>query len=275
MKKLIFLVLLCTSFFNYADEHEYSYVDVGENKLAYLCKGEGELTALMIAGMGLNAHDTYKNTFHNAEPEGFKLCLFDRAGTGKSYAKQRKVRSISELAVEMEAFAEKAGFKQLILVPHSFGGFVARAYAHRNPDSVKAILFVDAAHESWYQDMKESMSAKAWKTMDWIMDWEKTTNSLEDFAEASSHSKIYELKPETEVVVLSRGIPHVSIRQTGMAYKDVDAYDNSWNRSQEKLKMVSQNVTYEKMKYASHLFDQTDPWIVLEHIDRLAKSKIK
>lgn len=61
MRILLSLMLFCFTASSFADEHQYSYVDIGENKLAYLCKGEGELTVLMLAGMGLNAHDTYKN----------------------------------------------------------------------------------------------------------------------------------------------------------------------------------------------------------------------
>jgi pimeloyl-ACP methyl ester carboxylesterase len=223
----------------------------------------------MMAGMGLDAHASFKNTFHNAEPDNYRLCFYERAGTGKSAYKEPKVRKIIELVEEMEQFTLKVGMDELVLVPHSFGGFVARAFTNRNPNKVKGIVFVDAAHESWYADMKSSMSANAWKTMELIMDWERNQHSFEDFAEASSHSDLYSIRADMPVIVMSRGIPHVSIRQTKMSYQDVDVYTNSWNRSQQQLKKISNDVQPVTMHYASHLFDETDPWIVIDNIDKM------
>jgi len=272
MRILLLLVAIICPLLLLADEHDYHYVDIDGNRLAYLCKGVGDLTALLIAGMGLDAHSTYKNTFHNAKPEDYQLCFYDRAGTGNSSFAKQKARSITELAEELTAFTQKTNMNHLILVPHSFGGFVARAFAHKNPEKVEAIIFVDSAHESWYEDMKKSMSMSAWETMSEIMEWEKNSHSYEDFEEASSQADIYELKGKYPIVVMSRGIPHVSIRQTGMSYSDVDAYNSSWNRSQEKLRALLPNSKSVVMEYASHLFDETDPWIVIKEIDEMAAS---
>lgn len=269
MKKLILVSLIFFSSISFSDEHDFQFIEIDGNKLAYLCKGKGEVTVLMIAGMGLDAHATFKNTFHNAEASNYQLCLYDRAGTGKSTYLEPKVRPIIALAEELEAFIAKTGMKNLVLAPHSFGGFVARAYAHRNPQVVKGIIFIDAAHESWYADMKSSMSEKGWSTMEWIIDWERNQHSYEDFTEASSQSEIYSIPSDMPVYVMSRGIPHLSIRQTKMSYKDVDAYSESWDRSQEKLKKVSDKVESIVMRYASHLFDETDPWIVIENIEKM------
>ncbi len=253
----------------FADDHDYRYVEVNGNQLAYLCKGSGDLTFLLISGMGLDAHSTYKNTFHNAKPNGYQLCFYDRAGTGNSALKNPGVRTMAELASELEVLTRKAQMKQLVLVPHSFGGFIARAFAHRNPDLIEGIIFVDSAHESWYEDLRESMSDSAWTIMESIIEWERNSHSFEDFAEASRQSDLYSFKRDHPVIVLSRGLPHVSIRQTKMRYRDVDAYTDSWNRSQKALHTLSENTDVVIMKYASHLFDETDPWIVLEQIEKM------
>ncbi|BBN83645.1 alpha/beta hydrolase [Pseudoalteromonas sp. A25] len=259
-----------TAFANNAEHpHDYKYVQVNENKLAYLCKGEGETTALLIAGMGLDAHGTYQNTFHNAQPKGYRLCFYDRAGTGRSTFAKPRVRTMLELTKELELFTQKTNMKQLVLVPHSFGGLIARAFAHRNPDKVKGLVLVDTVHESWYEQMKGKMSAKGWGIMKWIIDWERDEHSLEDFVEASQHSDIYTVDKSTPVTVLSRGIPHVEVLTTGMSYDDVDVFTNTWNESQQKFQSMSSDVNAVTMKYASHLFDKTDPFIVLKHIDEM------
>ncbi|AXR02085.1 alpha/beta fold hydrolase [Pseudoalteromonas piscicida] len=254
-----------------AHQDNYQFVEVNGNKLAYACKGDGETTALLLAGMGLDAHETYKNTFHNAEPKGYRLCFYDRAGTGKSTFAKPRVRTMLELTQELEAFTKETEMDKLVLVPHSFGGFVARAYANRNPEKVKGMVLIDIAHESWYQDMKSKMSKGGWKIMDWIINWERDTHSLEDFEEASSHTAMYKTSREMPVTILSRGIPHVSIRSAGMSYADVDIYTLTWNDAQIKLQEIGDNVTPITMKYASHLFDETDPFIAIKYIEEMVK----
>ncbi|MEJ6473946.1 alpha/beta hydrolase [Pseudoalteromonas piscicida] len=252
-------------------QHDYQFVEIGGNKLAYACKGEGETTALLLAGMGLDAHETYKNTIHNADPKGYRLCFYDRAGTGKSTFAKPRVRTMLELTQELEAFTQATKMDKLVLVPHSFGGFVARAYANRNPEKVKGMVLIDIAHESWYHEMKSKMSKEAWKIMDMIINWERNTHSLEDFEEASSHTTMYKTSRKMPVTILSRGIPHVSIRSAGMSYTDVDIYTHTWNDGQTKLQEIGDNVTPVTMKYASHLFDQTDPFIAIKYIEDMVK----
>ncbi|KAF7769897.1 hypothetical protein PCIT_a2820 [Pseudoalteromonas citrea] len=272
MPYLMVFLLIIFSDPLWADEHDTQFVDINGNKLAYVCKGSGELTVLLMAGMGLDAHASFKNTFHNLKPNGYQLCFYDRAGTGQSGYTKPKVRGISELADELTLLTKTLNWKNLVLVPHSFGGFVARAFTHKNPNVVKGIVFIDSAHESWFNDMKHSMSADGWKTMEWIMQWERNTHSFEDFAEASSHSSIYTIPQGLPITVLSRGLPHVSIRQTKMRYSDVDAYTQSWDRSQTELNKISTNSKSVKMAYASHLFDETDPWIAIKYIEEMAKA---
>lgn len=279
------LVLVLMLFTTSATANNTQFTDINGNRIAWQCKGkdeaegkvkeEGTLTALLIAGMGLDAQGTYKNTFRRANPKGYRLCQYDRAGTGKSTFPNRRVRTMAELEAELTQFTHKNQMNQLVLVAHSFGGFIARAFTAKNPDKVRAIIFLDAAHESWYQDMQQSMSEPAWQTMRDIIEWEKHKHSFEDFEEAVSNPEIYQLKKALPIVVMSRGIPHLTIRQTGMSYKDVDAYDDSWNRSQQKLRELAPNTKYITMKYASHLFDDTDPWIVIEEIDKTAQQILK
>ncbi|MCF2909498.1 alpha/beta hydrolase [Pseudoalteromonas sp. DL2-H2.2] len=279
MNKLATVVLLGTAFAGQAgqsqDAHNYQYTEIRGKKLAYACQGQGKVTALLVAGMGLDAHTTYKNTLHNANPEGYRLCFYDRAGYGKSQYENPKVRTMVELRDELAGLIEHLKVESLVLVPHSFGGFVARAYASKYPDKVKGMVLIDTAHESWFDAMKSNMSKPGWGTMEMIINWEREHNSFEDFAEASSHSALYKIKDDLPVTVLSRGIPHVTIRQTKMSYADIDVYTQTWNDSQKKLAKLNNNTQAVTMKYASHLFDETDPWIALEHIEAMVnKAKL-
>ena len=272
MKRLFALSLLAVSTLVHAeDEHQYSFVIIDGNKLAYSCSGKGNKTVLLIEGMGLDAHKSFKNIYHNYQADGYQICMYDRAGVGASSFTKPRVRSVKELADELNAVVEANKWGHLILVAHSFGGFVARAYAQQYPAKVDGILFADSAHESWYHDMKLSMSVAGWKVMENIIEWEKQQHSHEDLVEAVIAAPSFTFPDKLPITVMSRGLPHNTLRQAKMSYSDVDAYNAAWNSSQYKLLKLSSNAEHVTMHYSSHFVDENDPWLVLDELYKLQK----
>ena len=77
-------------------------------------------------------------------------CAYDRAGYGWSDPSARP-RDAAGLARELDALLEAAGVRRpVILVAHSFGGFVARLLADARPGTVAALVLVDASHEQQF-----------------------------------------------------------------------------------------------------------------------------
>lgn len=272
MKHLFVLSVLAMSTVVHAeDEHQYSFVTIDGNKLAYSCSGKGNKTVLLIAGMGLDAHKSFKNIYHNYQADGYQICMVDRAGVGASSFTKPRVRSVKELADELNGVAEANKWNNLTLVAHSFGGFVARAYTHQYPAKVDGILFADSAHESWYHDMKQSMSRAGWKTMENIIEWEKQHHSHEDAVEAVMAAPSFSVPDKLPITVMSRGLPHNTLRQAKMSYSDVDAYNAAWNSAQFKLLKLSANAEHVTMHYSSHFVDENDPWLVLDELYKLQR----
>ena len=270
MKRLFVLSVLALSTVVHAeDKHQYSFVMIDGNKLAYSCSGKGNKTVLLIEGMGLDAHKSFKNIYHNYQADGYQICMYDRAGVGASSIAKPRVRSVKELADELNAVVEANKWSHLILVAHSFGGFVARAYTHQYPATVDGILFADSAHESWYYDMKLSMSVAGWKIMENIIEWEKQEHSHEDLVEAVIAAPSFTVPDKLPITVMSRGLPHNTLRQAKMSYADVDAYNAAWNSSQYKLLKLSSNAEHVTMHYSSHFVDENDPWLVLDELYKL------
>jgi pimeloyl-ACP methyl ester carboxylesterase len=253
-----------------ADAPGEQFARVGANQLAWECRGEGNKTVVLIAGMGLDAHATYKNTFRHFAVPGYQVCLYDRAGVGRS-TPQSAARPLRALADELDGLIRERGWRDVVLVSHSFGGMIARAYAQAHPEVVKGIVFVDSVHESWYPAMQRAMSPEGWRTMDMIIGWERDKNSHEDLVEASQALASAGKRLALPVTVLSRGLPHTSIRQAKMRYEDVDAYNTTWDAAQFELAKVSPDMRHVRMRYAAHLFDEQDPWLVLEEIGLLVK----
>jgi pimeloyl-ACP methyl ester carboxylesterase len=253
-----------------ADAPGAQFERVGANQLAWECRGEGSKTVVLIAGMGLDAHATYKNTFRNFAVPGYQVCLYDRAGVGKS-TPQSAARPLRALADELDGLIWQRGWRDVVLVSHSFGGLVARAYAQAHPDVVKGIVFVDSVHESWYAAMQRAMSPEGWRTMDMVISWERDKNSHEDFVEAIQALGNPAKRLGVPVTVLSRGLPYTNIRQAKMSYDDVDAFNTTWDAAQFELAKVADDMRHVRMRYAAHLFDEQDPWLVLDEIGLLVK----
>jgi pimeloyl-ACP methyl ester carboxylesterase len=271
MKRFVIVVLCLLSLPAAAAEPAgEQYAQVGANKLAWECRGEGSKTVLLIAGMGLDAHATYKNTFRNFAVPGYRVCLYDRAGVGKS-TPQSASRPLRALADEIDGLVKERGWHDVVLVAHSFGGMIARAYAQAHPESVKGIAFVDCVHESWYPALKRTMSPEGWRTMDMVINWERDKNSHEDFAEAVQAMNSGGRTLTLPVTVLSRGLPYTNIRQAKMSYDDVDAYNTTWDAAQFELAKVSSDMRHVRMRYTAHMFDEQDPWLVLDEIGLLIK----
>jgi pimeloyl-ACP methyl ester carboxylesterase len=241
---------------------------VGSNDLAWECRGNGPKTVLLIEGMGLDAHATFKNTFRNFTASGYQICLYDRAGVGHS-TPQKAARPLAALTEELDGLIKERQWRDVVLVAHSFGGLVARGFAQEHPNAVKGIVFVDCVHESWYPAMKKAMSPAGWGTMEMIINWEKNTHSHEDFAEAVQALTGKTTALKMPVTVISRGIPHTGIRQAKMSYEDVDAFNTTWDAAQFDLAKVSSDMRHVRMRYASHLYDEQDPWFVIEEIGML------
>ncbi len=56
-----------------------------------------------------------------------------------------------------------------------------------------------------------------------------------------------------------------------VSYEDVDAFNSTWDASQFELAKVSPDMRHVRMRYASHLFDGQDPWLVMDEIKLLTE----
>ncbi len=72
-----------------------------------------------------------------------RVCSYDRAGLGWS-ERCAAPRTVHESVMELHALLSSAGLRPpYILVGHSFGGLLIRAYANARADEVAGLVFVD------------------------------------------------------------------------------------------------------------------------------------
>jgi hypothetical protein len=265
--------LLFSSFVVAQEDHKFQFAAIGGNKIAWSCEGRGEPLIVLIAGGGLSAHDSFGRSYHSYKGPG-RICMYDRAGMGNSTFVSPNTRTLEQLVAELHELSVQNRWGAKMLVPHSFGGYIARAYTSKHPSEVKGILFLDVAHEDWLPRLKRKMPAADWAIMERIVKWNESKYH-EDYFEAQETIRSTKLRNDLPITVITRGLVHSQIRLERMSYEAIDLFDGEHKKLQEAIAMLTSNSQHRVARYASHIFDQYDPWLVNEEIEALARRVVE
>jgi pimeloyl-ACP methyl ester carboxylesterase len=196
--------------------------------------------------------------------------MYDRAGIGDSRFADPKTRTLEQLVDELHDLGRVNNWGDAVLVPHSFGGFIARAYAQKYPGTVRGILFLDVAQEDYVPRLKAEMSGKDWAIMERLLAWNLRTFH-EDYVQAQEAVRDTRLKPDLPITVLSRGVPYTNVRAAGISDDGMDLYEYEHRALQAKIAELSGNSEHRVARYSSHVFNDSDPGVVIDEIKRLIK----
>src|SRR5437016_1624633 len=95
-------------------------------------QGQGSPTVLLESGLAASSLSWALVQPHVAEFA--HVCSYDRAGFGWSCPSATS-RTVENITSELNALLKNAGLRPpYILVGHSFGGLLVRAFAHLHPD---------------------------------------------------------------------------------------------------------------------------------------------
>jgi pimeloyl-ACP methyl ester carboxylesterase len=115
------------------------------HQLDLRCTGSGP-TVVLEAGINQSGE-----TWNNVVPEIAKfarVCVYDRAGLGKSGSAGNAPRTANAIAADLHALLRAANVRApYVLVGHSFGGLLVRTYAAAYPNDVRGMVLVDSTHE--------------------------------------------------------------------------------------------------------------------------------
>jgi pimeloyl-ACP methyl ester carboxylesterase len=120
-------------------------VDIGGRSLNIFCRGEGGPTVLLISA---RTAPGYVWTPTQRGVSAFtRACWYDRATIGWSDVGPDP-GWVDSAARDLHALIKHAGIQTpVVLVGHSFGGYIARLYHHTYPGEVSGMVFVDTALE--------------------------------------------------------------------------------------------------------------------------------
>ena len=120
-------------------------IDVGGHRLHVTCRGSGGPVVLLESGIAASSL-----SWAVVQPEiatFTRVCAYDRAGLAWSDVSSCP-RSFEQIVDELSTVLTRvAPAERYVLVGHSFGSFVIRAYAARHPGSVHGLVLVDPPTE--------------------------------------------------------------------------------------------------------------------------------
>ena len=118
------------------------YVAIGGYRIHYVEAGDGD-PVLFIHGNPTSSY-LWRNVLPKvAHDLGRRGIAFDLLGFGKSDKPEDVVYSIRLHADIVDAFIEKLGLRNLILVLHDWGGPLGAAYAVNHPENVQGMVLME------------------------------------------------------------------------------------------------------------------------------------
>jgi pimeloyl-ACP methyl ester carboxylesterase len=130
-------------FINQEIEAVEALIQVGKCRLNFqVIKGK-DLTILLEAGGGMDSREWNKIAPELARRTGATIVSYDRAGFGKSDLPETPHDMREEVAWLWKGLQKLELDENLILVGHSYGGWMIRLFASEHPEPVRGMVFVD------------------------------------------------------------------------------------------------------------------------------------
>ena len=129
----------------YAQTEQMHLVSIGEKPVAYHVVGHGTGTPLLVinGGPGFAHGFLHLSIVWERLAEGRRVVFFDQPGTGQSWSVgPNDSLVVQDILRSIEAIRETIGVPRLAVLGHSWGGYVALAYALNHPDHVERVVLV-------------------------------------------------------------------------------------------------------------------------------------
>jgi proline iminopeptidase len=129
----------------YAQAEQMELVTIGERPVAYHVLGHAPGTPLLVinGGPGFAHGFLHFSSAWERLAEARRVVFFDQPGTGQSWpVGPNDSLVVRDILRSIEAIREAIGVPRVALLGHSWGGYVALAYALKHPDHVERVVLV-------------------------------------------------------------------------------------------------------------------------------------
>ncbi|MFM2017279.1 MAG: hypothetical protein RL007_935 [Bacteroidota bacterium] len=244
-------------------ERSTSFVELNTVRLQVFTGGEGDNTVVFESGLGVDGSTWLESGIFDSIGQNDQVIAYDRRGYGKS-SEPVDARGLQALVDDLEMIINTtASNDRVILVSHSLGGSIARAYAIQHPDKVKALLFIDPNHEKFGE--YASMSQAHEDTLVQLFAAENMTGAaMEAGALIENRSFLTQLTnlPNVPVTVITS--IKTDDEMTALSVAD-------WSLAHESLGTGITSFTHIKTDKSGHFIYLEEPNLVINCIRKLLK----
>ena len=118
--------------------------EINGSNLSYRVIGEGPAVMVLHGGLGLD--HTYLRPYFDQLSDTHTVVYYDHLGNGKSdHPEDFAELTMDRLVSDADALREHLGLDDVVMIGHSYGGFIAQAYAAHHQDHLKGLALIDTA----------------------------------------------------------------------------------------------------------------------------------
>lgn len=242
-------------------------IDVGQCRLNFRVIKGGSLTILFESGGGMDSTEWSKLAPEIAGKTGATIVTYDRAGFGKSDLPETPYDMRTETKWLLDGLKKLGLEKNLILVGHSYGGWLIRLIASMNPDNISGMVFIDP----FSSEFVDILGAK-------YLDEQPMIGKLPfDTSKPEKLTKIQRalvrmisdgLQRKTEIMrktTIPVGIP-VRLITCGKPFLPKPEEQKAWRRSHEQIVSKIKGAKLIVAEQSGHMIPFEQPGIIIETI---------
>lgn len=192
-------------------------------------------TVVLVPGLG--ASHTYWTSVRDGLLPTTRVCWYDRPGLGYSARRQgpTKVSAVTH-ATELDALLTAAGETgPVVIVGHSYGGLLTRAFAQNFPSRTAGVVLVDSSYSTQWRGY-----GKFWGEAGSLINMKKTEKAV-------------------------FGLP--KLRKKPLIVLGAGMYNSAtWQQNQVIAAALSRNSVHVTARWQSHVIMAANPRIVVEAI---------
>lgn len=134
------------------DEHGTTFNASSGATIYFEAFGSGDATPLFVAngGPGFDHNYLHVSDAWDTLAQNRKIVMWDQRGTGRSGPlKPGETCTLADQINDLDALRAHLGYDKIDLLGHSWGGFLAMAYAARFPQHIERLVILDSAAPKW------------------------------------------------------------------------------------------------------------------------------
>jgi pimeloyl-ACP methyl ester carboxylesterase len=245
-------------------------IQVGQYRMNFKVIKGGNLTILLESGGGNDSNEWNRMAPDLAQKTGATVVSYDRAGLGKSDLPETPYDMREEIDWLWQGLKQLKLDKNLILVGHSYGGWLIRLFANDHPDAIRGMVFVDAFTTEFvdalgveYLDNHPMMGKLPFPTTH----PEKLTKVQRALVRVVREG----LGPKAEVMrntSVPKGIP-VRVITCGKGFLPKPEEREAWRQSHEQMAASIEGAVLRVAEQSSHMIPWSQPDLIIETVTEI------